>query len=240
MSTLVSVAPLADGRPRHTTTAAQRLRTTMAAARVCFTWFGTRKTLTPEQKSQAAEAFGAEEQFLSAGKKLLDTRHPKFKAVSTVRHQAVSFWRSVSLPYPEPGVRLIRQDRLDAFVAQMTEFRDELQAGVAELDGDLPQLKAAARQRLGRLYCASDYPESLLGLFDISWDFPSVEPPSYLRDLSPELYEQECQRMQARFAEAVQLAEQAFLDELTRLVSHLTERLAGTEDGRPKVFRDSA
>ena len=31
-----------------------------------------------------------------------------------------------------------------------------------------------------------------------------------------------------------------FVSELARLVSHLTERLNGTEDGKPKVFRDSA
>ena len=55
---------------------AERLRTTMAAVRVSLSWFGTRKTLTPEQVAQAADTFGAEGGFLSAGKKLLDTRHP--------------------------------------------------------------------------------------------------------------------------------------------------------------------
>ena len=61
-----------------------------------------------------------------------------------------------------------------------------------------------------------------------------------MQQLSPDLYRQECQRVQARFDEAVQLAEQAFTDELAKLVSHLTERLSGQEDGKPKVFRDSA
>jgi len=42
--------------------------------RVAFCWFGVRKTLTPEQKAQAAGTFGAEGQYLSAGKRLLDTR----------------------------------------------------------------------------------------------------------------------------------------------------------------------
>jgi hypothetical protein len=57
--------------------------------------------------------------------------------------------------------------------------------------------------------------------------------------LSPELYRQE--RVRARFEEAVQLAEQAFLEEFARLVGHLTERITGAnEDGTPKVFRDSA
>ncbi|MEX0585625.1 MAG: hypothetical protein WD176_03210, partial [Pirellulales bacterium] len=85
-----------------------------------------------------------------------------------------------------------------------------------------------------------DYPETLRGLFDVAWDYPSVEPPPYLQQLSPELYRQECQRVAARFDEAVRLAEQAFQEELSQLVSHLTERLSGAEDGKPKVFRDSA
>jgi hypothetical protein len=67
-----------------------------------------------------------------------------------------------------------------------------------------------------------------------------VEPPNYLQQLSPELYERECQRMQTRFDEAVQLAEQAFIEELQQLVGHLTERLSGQTDGKAKVFRDSA
>jgi hypothetical protein len=54
------------------------------------------------------------------------------------------------------------------------------------------------------------------------------------------LYEQECRRVQSRFDEAVRLAEQAFLEELAKLVDHLAERLNGQDDGKPKVFRDSA
>jgi hypothetical protein len=46
--------------------------------------------------------------------------------------------------------------------------------------------------------------------------------------------------MRQRFDEAVQLAEQAFLEELGQLVAHLTERLTGQADGKPKIFRDSA
>jgi hypothetical protein len=46
--------------------------------------------------------------------------------------------------------------------------------------------------------------------------------------------------VQSRFDEAVRLAEAAFTAELAKLVSHLTERLAGQEDGKPKTFRNSA
>ena len=47
--------------------------------------------------------------------------------------------------------------------------------------------------------------------------------------------------MSARFEEAVRLAERRSWTEFARLVAHLTERISGTsEDGTPKVFRDSA
>lgn len=221
-------------------TPAQRLRTTMAAVRLSIQWLGVRKTLSPHQKAQAADAFGAEGEYLSAAKKLLDTGHPAFKAVTAIKTMAVNYWRGLTLPYPEAGIRLIRQADIATFDMRMGEVQSELDSAVEKLDEHFAELKSAARERLGRLYNSADYPESLTGLFRIGHDFPSVEPPDYLRQLSPEIYRHECQQMQARFDEAIQLAEQAFLEELGNLVSHLTERLVGKEDGKPKVFRDSA
>jgi hypothetical protein len=231
---------LDDPTVNTTSLPSTRLRATMAAVRVQFTWLGTRKTLTPDQKSQAADTFGAERNYLSAGKKLLDVSHPAFRAVTRVRTQIIGYWHGISLPYPEPGLRLIRQDDIPTFTVQMTTLKQDLDEAVDQLDGKYDELKNAARRRLGTLFNASDYPTSLRGWFDVGYDFPSVEPPEYLRDLSPQLYEQESQRIAARFNEAVQLAESAFTDELSKLVSHLTERLSGTDDGKPKVFRDSA
>jgi len=226
--------------PPGPTPAADRLRQSMAAVRLSFTWFGVRKTLSAQQKAEAAESFGAAGTFLSAGKKLFDTRHPRYQAVSAVRQQAAAFVQGLSLPFPEPGVRLIRHDDLDRLQIRLSQLEEELQRAVAQLDAAFDEIRQAAREQLGRLYSSADYPPSLTGLFAMSWEFPSVEPPEYLRRLSPDLYQQECARVAARFDEAVQLTEQMFLDELSRLVSHLTERLTGAADGKPKVFRDSA
>jgi len=235
MSTLLD-----EPRSHQSANPALRLRTTMAAVRVSLSWLGTRKTLTPEQKAEAAEPFGTDARYLSAGKRLLDISHPSFKAVTAVKNKVISYWKSMSLPYPEPGIRLIRQDRIDDFAAKMREFQEELAETVESLDQCYGELKAAARQRLGSLFNAGDYPESLQGMFSVEFDFPSVEAADYLQQLNPALYEQECQRVQSRFDEAVCLAEEAFTTELAKLVSHLTERLAGGDDNRPKVFRDSA
>ena len=230
---------LDEPHSRQATNPADRLRTTMAAVRVSLSWFGTRKTLTAEQRAEAAEPFGTDARFLSAGKRLLDISHPSFKAVSAVKNRVISYWKSMSLPYPEPGIRLIRQDRIDDFTAKMREFQEELAEAVETLDRHYGDLKAMARQRLGSLFNAGDYPESLMGAFAIDANFPSVEPPDYLQQLNPQIYEQECQRVKSRFDEAVCLAEEAFTTELAKLVSHLTERLSGQDDGKPKTFRDS-
>lgn len=235
MSTLLN-----EPAVQRSTSPSQRLQLSFAAVRIAFTWLGTRKTLTSEQKVRAAETFGAEGQYLSAGKKLLDTAHPAFKAVTGVRSRIVSLWKAMSLPFPETGIRLIRQDQIDVFNEQLHLLKEELDTAVQRLDEHYADLKAAACERLGSLYNAADYPVSLQGMFQVTWDFPSVEPPDYLRQLNPEVYRQECERVAGRFDEAVQLAEAAFVEELRSLVSHLTERLSGQTDGKPKVFRDSA
>jgi hypothetical protein len=234
-------ATLLDPPPvRASPTSAQRLRTSTAAVRVSLRWLGVRKTLTPEQKTQAAESFGAQSEFLSARKKLLDTRHAAYKDVTAIRGRVLAFWKGITLPYPEPGIRLIRQADVERFNQQLLDLRVELHQSVTKLDVHYGELKDTACRRLGQLYNPADYPPSLEGLFEIDWDFPSVEPPDYLLQLSPALYEQERSRVIARFEEAVQLAEQAFLSEFAKLISHLTERLDSNGSVERKVFRDSA
>jgi hypothetical protein len=97
-----------------------------------------------------------------------------------------------------------------------------------------------ATLRPNRLNSRNGCPPALHGLFSVEFDYPSVEPPEYLLHLNPHLYQQERDRIAARFDEAVQLAEEAFTAEFARLVSHLTERLTAGPDGERKVFRDSA
>ena len=235
----IETQPLTDST--NTTTPAQRLRTTMAACRVRFTWFGVRKSLTPNQQARAAEAFDAEGPFLSAAKKILDTKDPAFRAVTAVRGKIEQYWRGLTLPFPEPGVRLIKQDQVESFATTMADYRLELTDAVANLDAHYAGLRRAAAVQLGSLYSDEDYPDTLGALVDVAYDFPNVEPPDYLVAMSPQVYEEEQARVVARFEEAVRLAEQAFLDEFARLVQHLCERISGTsDDGAAKVFRDSA
>jgi hypothetical protein len=239
MSTVLET-PATESPPTTSQDVGQQLQAETTAVRLRIRWPGVRKTLSEDQKQQAASSFDADTKSLSASKKLLDTSHPAFRAATAVRSQAVSYWKASTLPYIEPGIRLLRRDDVAAFDVQMTTIRGELADAVADLQRHYGELVDQARQRLGDLFDANDYSDDLSDVFAIEWDYPSCEPPDYLRRLSPQLYEAECSRMRERFSEAVQLAEQAFADELSQLVSHLAERLAGEDEGTPKVFRDSA
>lgn len=219
---------------------ARRLRRLAAAVRVHFTWWGVRRALTAQQKEEIGVACAADSRLLTAGKKLVDVRHEAFRRLTSLRTRIGQYWRSVTLPYVEPGIRLIQQSGIDAFVHQMEGFREELTEAEGDLNAVYDQVKADARDRLGRLFNPADYPPEIRGLFAVDFDFPSVEPPNYLLQLNPEIYAEEQARVARRFEEAVQLAEQAFIGELAKLVSHLTERLTAGPDTEKKVFRDSA
>ena len=220
--------------------AANRLCTTMAAVRLAFTWLGVRKTLAPEQRTTAARVFHADRELLSASKLILDLKHPAYRAVAAIRSEASGYWRTVTLPFPEAGIRLLPQSSLGLFATTMQTYRERLQEDARELAAQYDTMKSEAERRLGTLYSASDYPTTLDGLFDMEWSVIHIEPPQYLVALNPEVFQAEQARVRERFENAVELAEQAFATELQRLTAHLAERLTGLYDGQPKVFRDSA
>jgi hypothetical protein len=226
--------------PLEAESPAQRLRRTAAAVRVLLHWWGVHRALTAQQKEEFGAVTSADARFLTAGKKLVDTRHEAFRRLTSVRTRITNYWRGISLPYVEPGVRLIRQADIAAFVHTMGGFREELHEAETQLNAVYDEVKADARGRLGRLYNPDDYPPEIRGLFNVEWDFPSVEPPSYLMRVAPEVFEEERRRVLGRFEEAVRLAEQAFATEFGRLLAHLAERLTNDETGERRVFRDSA
>ncbi len=234
--------PTSTNNPTHQTerNAANRLRTTMAAVKLGFTWLGVRRTLAPEQRATAANVFQADRQLLSASKLILDTKNRAYRAVAAVRTEATSYWRTVTLPFPEAGIRLIQQNSLGLFANTMAGYREKLQLAASDLAAQYDAMKTEAQRRLGMLFNPSDYPTTLDGMFDLEVSYPTIDPPSYLMALNPDVYRQEQARVRERFENAVELAEQAFAAELQRLVSHLAERLTGLNDGQPKVFRDSA
>ena len=101
---------------------ADRIRLTTIPSRLKFSWFCAEKTLTSDQKSLAAEPFGAAGSCLAVTKKLIDVRHPVVQNLTAVRGRIEAHWSSITLPFPEPSVRLLPLDQISDFERQMHDF----------------------------------------------------------------------------------------------------------------------
>lgn len=219
---------------------ANELRQTMGAVKLSFSWLGTQRKLSDLQTKQAADTFHAATDLVTASKRLIDTKNATYRTLTAIKSQASSYWRSMTLPYPQEGVRLIKQADVAAFEDKMREYKEQLAAAASNLQLEYESIKEAAREKLGDLFNPLDYPPTLEGVFEIKWEYPPVEPPNYLMTFNPELYAQEQSRIQQRFEAAVIMAEDAFAEQLQEMIAHLIERLTDEPDGTKKQFRASA
>lgn len=217
----------------------QQLKNQTAGVRLSRSRFGTSKTLTHQQTEKAASNFAADAERVSARKKLIDTRAQAYREVTAIMSRAKEIWVDMTTPYPENGVRLIRKGKISELVERIVALNVELGIKTAALDLAYADLKQESRAKLGELFNEGDYPSSIGGAFSFELDFPSIAPPEYLQQLNPELYQQQVERIQARFDEAVQLAQDAFTSEFASLLANLTERLAPGKDGKSKTFKAS-
>ena len=58
---------------------------------------------------------------------------PHDRSVAAVRSEASGSWRTVTLPFPEAGVRLLPQNSLGMFASTMQTYRERLQQAAWEL-----------------------------------------------------------------------------------------------------------
>jgi len=200
---------------------------------------GIRRTLDDVQTKQAAAPFDADRRYLSARKRLVDTNHKAWRKVTHLMYGATQYWGLMTVAYPIKGIRLLNRNDVDEFEKRMGVFAADLDAACKELQEVYGSIREVARKGLGDLYNVHDYPESVVGEFGIEWDYPSVSPPEYLKQLNPALYQRECERVAKRFDEAVEMAEAMFATQLQDLVDRLIERLQPAEAGKKRVLKEA-
>lgn len=221
---------------------AQRLRAETAAVRVRRRVLGNTRSLDAQRREEIAEKYHADPDYIRARKVLLNRKDPRIRDCFSICDRAIKYWESLTVPYShtERGVRLIRRDRIDEFERGMQELLDELSEAVAKAEQAYQtEILVEARARLAELFDPSDYPPTLEGAWGFDWEFPNLDPPDYLQRLNPALYEHEQNRIRRRFEQAVELTEQAFAAEFSKMIEKLAERLAPGADGKVKTFQAS-
>jgi len=142
---LVTNAFYLSGRQHRTASPSHKTK------KLAFTWLGVRKTLAPEQRTTAARAFHADRELLLAGTLVLDTKNPPYRAVAAVRSEASGYWRTVTLPFPEAGIRLLPQNSLGMFASTMPTCRERLQEAARELAAQYDTIKSEAQRLTAHL-----------------------------------------------------------------------------------------
>jgi hypothetical protein len=187
-----------------------------------------------------AESVHADMEVLSASKRLFNTKDERYKKVLSLMRQQKDYWFATTVPYPENGVRLIRSDSIADFERRLASLSTQLDDAVVALNTAFDQLKESAEQQLGELWNPSDYPASLVGAFETSVEYPSLDPDPRLIHVDPQLYERELERVRQRFDAAVADTESEFKEQFSECVSHLVDKLSTDAEGKSKIFRNSA
>lgn len=216
--------PVSVPSPGPTLSNADSLRAKTTPIKLSFTWFGQTKAISDEHKERMAQAVSAKSKSIGGHKKLFE-KHEKMKALTSVKGAIKRLFENYTLPFPEDGIRLIRRDRLTEFRTQYDVLKQDLWEATQDLDTVHDEIIEISRQELGELFNPSDYPASFLGRFEAEITFPNVKAPDYLAEIDPALYEAEKQRITAQFDQAVRDTEQMFLEQASKLVDHLIERL---------------
>lgn len=217
-----------------------QLKESTIATRVTFHWFGASRKMEEHLKNRMADAIEADEGSLTISKRLYNVKIESIKKINALKSQIKQYWEQMTLPYAEHGIRLLKKEDLEAFNLKMGELKFELQTAALVVHLHRQEILEDAQERLKQAFNPSNYPEDFASLFGMEWSFPSLEPPDYLAQLSPKVYQIEQEKAEQRFRETIELAEQMFLQELKDLVSHLQEKLTPGPDGKAKVFHASA
>lgn len=216
-----------------------KLESTVIGCSLSTHWWGINKKAGIEVLSSVADSFGANQKYLKIEKKLINKNNVFYKRLSETKSAIITYWKDLTLPYVENGVRLIRKDLISGFEDRMASFKTELNTRVSDLENNYETLKEESRRALQSLYQDEDYPDTLRGLFGFNWEYPNLNPPEYLLAYNPELYRRQQEAVKAKFEEAIVKAEKAFGGELQNLVTKLIERMQPNPDGSRKVFQDA-
>jgi len=99
----------------------------------------------------------------------------------------------------------------------------------------------SARVRLGPLFDPTDYPAAfrVRRSFKVAHSYLSLDTPGQLAEISPEIFQREREKAEARIATILEEVEGALAATMQDLVSHMLDRLNPGADGKPKIFRNS-
>ena len=145
----------------------------------------------------------------------------------------------LALPFPINGLTLVPKECLSRVEDKLLEHQSQFWREVDVFVTQYEEATQIAKRRLGNLFCEEDYPVEIHKKFNFVWRYFTISTPGKYNLLSPEVYQREKAKFEAMMEETRELAMRALRQEFAGNVNHIVERLTKSEDGRPKIFKNS-
>lgn len=154
---------------------------------------------------------------------------------------ARNYLRSMALPFPLRGVVLIPKQLISTVQEKLSGLQWTFYSHVEDFITNFDATVDEAKIRLGELFDETEYPskDDLRKKFKFEWRYLTVGP-STTRILPPAIYQEEVNKFKQLMEDARLEAIDALRTEFTELISNLTDKLNGTDDGKIKRLRDAA
>jgi hypothetical protein len=176
---------------------------------------------------------------LRVSKRLFDC--PEYQAISNFDAEISRYLESVCLPF-EKGIHLCPLPLLQQVDRQLKEFSERRPELVESFVAVYPALCAQAPDRHRALHDPRDFLplDRVRAAFSFSWRFISFGVPEKLREIAPELWDEERNKIAQLMTEAASEAQQVMRAAMAELVQHLADRLQTADDGKPVRLHKSA
>lgn len=196
-------------------------------------WGGIKKI----DKNRLAQMFESPE-WMNATKKLVDPE--SLKPICKVGNAARGYLNAVSLPFPLQGMVFVPKEMISRVDERLDEFKKEFNQTVAAFIDDYDSHRETAMVYLGDLFSEIDYPVNIRDKFSLSWRFIILDVPNGNSGiLAPEVYEREKEKFIRTMDEARELAIASLREEFAAMVERITERFAGSSNGKPRIFKNA-
>jgi len=198
----------------------------------CRCWSG--KRALPGDTMSAV----GDREWLNGTKKLV--RPGLIRPIRAVVASARRMLRDYALPFPIQGLTLVPKTAMERIEARLQDHKLEFDGAVDSFLFDYEEAVHEARELLGELFDATDYPMDIRGCFEFAWQYVSLDKPDKASLLSPEMMKREEEKFRNLMAEAKTEAMTALREGFRDLVDGLARKLEPGTDGRPKSIKSNS
>ena len=166
----------------------------------------------------------------------------KLEEIGKVANAVRTWHYTVTQPWGDNGDRVLNMATFVDYKARLSEYERQFAVAVNNFLNEYDTLVAAAAFQLGDLFNREDYPvrEQIVEKFGFRYAFTPLPTAG---DFRGDIGEEGLREMQAHYetvlSDRVNSAMRDAWDRLHDVLSRMSERLADTEDGKRKIFRDS-